>query len=169
MITRHLAFFEFEARDLEDGFLYDLRKPDQALLVMDDDGYRLERTAEQVIQKRADQGMATDKLEGFLNQEQRRFVPHHIEEATVITGPEFEVGKAFEIISQNIISDKTRLRGYECGVFRWGGELLFFHFIETAAVAAVVADDLGLTCYRDSRPDRTGWRKNLSGRVLMNR
>ena len=65
MKTRHLAFFELEASDLEDGFLYDLRKPDQALLIMDDDGYRLERTAEQVIRKRADQGMATDKLEGF--------------------------------------------------------------------------------------------------------
>lgn len=87
MEIRHLAFFRFDANDLEDGYLFDLRKPDEGFLVFDDDGYRGERTAEKLIRSRQQAGLPdVPVLHGMTDQTKRVFIPCEVREATVVQG-----------------------------------------------------------------------------------
>ena len=168
MEIRHLAFFEFGPEDLEDGFLFDLRKPDEGFLIFDDDGYGGERRAEKVIRSRRQAGLPdVPVLHEMTNQTQRVFVPYEVREATVVHGSPDQLGAILQTIHQCVKNDRSRARGYMCGAFRWGSELLWLHFYEPAPVAAVAADELGLKSYQAGQ--KPTWRKHLSGRALMNR
>ncbi len=169
MEIRHLAFFRFDATDLEDGFLFDLRKPDEGFLVFDDDGYRGERTAEKLIRSRQQAGLPdVPVLHGLTDQTKRVFIPCEVREATVVQGSPEQLTRIPQTIRQCLTDARQRIRGEPCGAFRWGGELLWMHFLHPAPVAAVAADGLGLKSYRSSPQDHS-WRQHLSQRALMNK
>ena len=173
MELRHLAFYVFTAEDLEDWFLYDFRKPDEALLIMDDDGFGLERSAESIIRNRNAAGLPDVAiLHEFTEQAHRKFCPGSLHEATVVHGEVKKLQEVIRQISENIKKDRSRIRGFNCGVFRWGKQLLWMHFLQPAPVAAVVADQLGLKSYRKVVTNggnvEASWRKHLSSDVLLN-
>jgi len=177
MEIRHLAFFEFGAEHLEDGFLYDLRKPDEGFLMFDDDGYGGERKAEKIISSRKQAGLPdAPVLHEMTDQKQRVFIPYEVREATVVHGSPEQVSCIMQTIRRWVKTERQTVRGYQCGAFRWGGELLWMHFLYPAPVAAVAAADLRLKSYRYSPQDSwqpkataTHWRDHLSGRALMNK
>ena len=170
MNLRHLAFFEFTATDLEDGFMYDLCKPDEAFFRMDDDGFFGERAAEKLISTRRRNGLPdAPVLETFLDQEHRRFVPAFVHELTVVKGANAEEAQAvFLEVVKWMNTNKTRVRGYQCGIFRWGHDLLWMHFGEPAAVAAVTAEKLGVKHFRYGVKEY-GWRKDLTAAAFLKR
>jgi hypothetical protein len=103
MEIRHLAFFEFGPEDLEDGFLFDLRKPDEGFLIFDDDGYGGERRAEKVIRSRRQAGLPdVPVLHEMTNQTQRVFVPYEVREATVVHGSPEQLGAILQTIHQSV-------------------------------------------------------------------
>ena len=163
----HLAYFEFTAADLADGFLFDLRQPDEAFLRMDDDGFGGERAVEKLIRTRRNNGLPeVQVLNTMLDQPARRFVPAYVREATVVKGTEGEAQQVVGEVIKWMQDNKARSRGYQCGVFRWGGHVLWLHFTEEAPVAAVVADQFKLKSHR-SQPEKAGWRKQLTSAAFQ--
>lgn len=170
MNLRHLAFFEFTEADLADGFLYDFTRPDEAFFRMNDDGFSGERAAEKLIRTRKANGLPeAPVLETFLNQENRRFVPAYVHEVTVIKGDhEAEAQAVMREVIKWMNDNKHLIRGYQCGVFRWGSDLLWMHFGEPAAVAAIAAEQLEVKHKRYGEKEY-GWRKALTPKAFLKR